>query len=216
MASGTENQITAVVTGTILGAILGFGVSEMHQFLQRRRQHRAFRKVLQKEIEQLAVRLESHRNILIECHNEIMERRLSPQNFIDRFKKMNLYSIEYPTGIFKNNLDKLLPFSEKVIGEIVAFYALVDECQHKMSTLELECPQGEFIPPPRIPKGEIKYPDGLRKINIMLSGAVQKGKDVLAKFSAESDQEWTFEELLAFLKAKAWDIVSRVRKHNQH
>jgi hypothetical protein len=197
------------IPGVVVGAVLGFLFAYVPKKIEEHRNHLAFRRILKKEIEQATSLLTSHRNNCVQTWNDISERKLHPQNLMDWLNRKQIYTAEYPTGIFKCNLDKLTPFPEKVVQRLIRFYALIEQCKHGMERLERENPPRDHIPPARIPVGTPNYPDSLKKINILLGAAVQEGEILMKQIDEMIDREWNFKSILNALGKGILGIFGR-------
>lgn len=197
------------ILGVVVGAVLGFVLSYVPNKIEKHRDHLSFRKILKKEIGQVTLRMTGQRTTCVKCMDDITDRRLNPQNLMDRMNRMMIYSGEYPTAIFKSNLDKLIPFPERVAEDLVAFYALVDECQHRMAMLERENPPEDYIDPSRIPAGTPQYPGSLFKASQLLAYASQKGEELIKEIDNDIDRDWHFKNILRVLFKKISGIFVR-------
>ena len=197
------------ILGVIVGAVLGFIFSYVPKKIEECHSRRAFRRVLKSELEQVTLRLMHHRNICVNCWNEIANHKLDPSNTMNYMNHWLLYTTDYPTNIFKANVDKLAIFSDDVIKKLFAFYASAEDCRQRMIELERDNPSRPYVSEKMITVGTPKYPDALKKAQTVLGGAVQKGEELIENVKKEISEEWQMPHALNELYRNIASIFKR-------
>lgn len=185
------------ILGVIVGAVLGFLFSYVPRKLEEYRSQCAFRRVLKSELEQATLRLMHHRNICRKCWDQIANRRLHPDNTMNYIKNEWLYTTDYPTNIFKANVDKLVIFSDNMIKDLFIFYAKIEDCKKRVTELEQECPPKPWVSVKMMPVGGTPSgPRPLHKAEMLLSSATQKGEELIEELKKEIGAEWQMPDAL--------------------
>ncbi|MBI4962484.1 MAG: hypothetical protein HY913_04345 [Desulfomonile tiedjei] len=79
-----------------------------------------------------------------------------------------------------------------------------------MADLKRENPPDRYVSPKLLPAGPVTgHPDLLRKADLLLTSAVQKGEALRKEFDKDIDQEWNFGDILKILKKDALNILKK-------
>ena len=127
-----ESQVIGVLVGAALGFLFAFLASRIQRWID----YQSFRKVLRAEIQMLIELTSVHRDNCQRCRTALDQDPVPLDDVRSQLNTLVLYWSPYTTAVFRNNLDKLLPFGEDTIRRLIHFYAVVDECERRVGLLK--------------------------------------------------------------------------------